>query len=51
MVHLAILKHQFLLAKRMIEDYGADPHTLNINGSNLVHILFANFHYDPENAN
>lgn len=28
----------------------ASPHITNTNGSNAIHILFANYSYDEENA-
>jgi len=49
-LHLCILKHKFELAAHMIEAKGANPHILNPNGSNVMHILFANYMYDEEKA-
>ena len=31
---------------QLIEARNVNPHTLNPNGSNAMHILFANFQYD-----
>lgn len=45
-LHLSVLKHKFDLAYRIIEERGANPHILNPNGSNIMHILFANYMYD-----
>ena len=43
---MSILKHKFELALRMIVECNANPHLLNPNGSNSMHILFANYSYD-----
>ncbi len=42
-LHFSILKHKFELALRMMDECKANPHILNPNGSNAMHILFANF--------
>jgi ankyrin repeat protein len=34
----------------LIESHGANPNALNGNGSNIAHILFANFQQDIEQA-
>lgn len=49
-LHLAILKHKFDLALFMIEEKNANPHILNPNGSNSLHILFANYMYNENQA-
>lgn len=45
-LHLCILKHKFGLALQLVEARAVDPHILNPNGSNAMHILFANFQFD-----
>jgi len=42
-LHLCILKHKFDLAIKVLEENDADPHITNPNGSNAIHILFANY--------
>jgi hypothetical protein len=46
-LHLCILKHWFDLAVQLLENLTPkrtwNPHILNPNGSNAVHIMFANF--------
>lgn len=49
-LHLCILKNKFLLASRLLSVNKANPHITNPNGSNAMHILFANFHFDLDNA-
>ena len=49
-LHLCILKHRFELAMSLIEEKVANPHILNPNGSNVMHILFANFMYNEVEA-
>ena len=49
-LHLCILKHKFDLASHLILDKGANPHILNPNGSNSMHILFANYMFDEVKA-
>jgi hypothetical protein len=49
-LHLTILRHQFGLAKKLIERYGANAGSLNGNGSNIAHILFANFSQNTATA-
>lgn len=49
-IHMSILKHNFVLALRLIEEKGVFPHSLNSNGSNAMHVLFANFMSDEDNA-
>ena len=51
--HLCILKHKFALAFKMIEEGSslrADPSITNPNGSNAIHIIFANYNFDEDNA-
>jgi ankyrin repeat protein len=45
-LHLCILKHKFGQALYLLDVKKVNPHTLNPNGSNALHILFANFQYD-----
>lgn len=40
-LHMCILKHKFGLALNILER--VDAHILNPNGSNSMHILFANY--------
>jgi len=47
-LHLCILKHKFKLAQKLIIQNNANPHITNPNGSNAMHILFANFMFDQE---
>ena len=49
-LHMSILKHKFELAIRLLDEKGVFPHSLNSNGSNAMHVLFANFMYDEVNA-
>lgn len=46
-LHLCILKHWFAQAIQILENKNPkrtwNPHILNPNGSNAMHILFANF--------
>lgn len=49
-LHLTILRHQFDLARTLIERHGANANALNGNGSNIAHILFANFSQNAEAA-
>ncbi len=46
-LHLCILKHWFAQAIQILENKSPkrtwNPHILNPNGSNAMHILFANF--------
>ena len=49
-LHVSILKHKFDLALLMLDRYRANPHILNPNGSNALHILFANFSTDLDLA-
>ena len=45
-LHLCILKHKFTQALYLIESRKVNAKTLNPNGSNAMHILFANFQFD-----
>jgi ankyrin repeat protein len=45
-LHLCILKHKFTLASKLLTVNKATPHITNPNGSNAMHILFANYHFD-----
>jgi len=45
-LHLCILKHKFGLGLQLIENKKVNPGILNPNGSNSMHILFANFQFD-----
>lgn len=42
-LHSAVFKHKFLLANEMVAKYGADINVNNTYGSNVLHILFANY--------
>ena len=35
---------------RVLAENHANPHIINPNGSNAMHILFANFQFDEDNA-
>lgn len=47
---MCILKHKFDLAMQLIDEKGVNPHCLNANGSNAMHVLFANYMYDEVNG-
>lgn len=49
-LHLCILKHKFLLACKLLQTNKANPHITNPNGSNALHILFANYQFDTDFA-
>lgn len=47
-LHLCILKHRFGQALQLIETKQVNHHVLNPNGSNALHILFANYQFDSQ---
>jgi hypothetical protein len=49
-LHLSILKHKFSLALRILNLDTVNPHITNTNGSNAIHILFANYAFEEENS-
>lgn len=49
-LHLSILKHKFSLALTMIEEKDINTHNVNPNGSNAMHVLFANYMFDEQHA-
>jgi ankyrin repeat protein len=44
-LHLCILKHKFKLAMEVLKGDKVNVHSLNPNGSNCLHILFANYSF------
>jgi hypothetical protein len=48
-LHLCILKHKFKLALDLLKGDKINVHCLNPNGSNCMHILFANFSFSEGN--
>ena len=42
-LHIAIMKHKYEIANRMLKMRGVNPNVTNEHGSNPLHILFANF--------
>jgi hypothetical protein len=49
-LHMCILKHRFDLAVKLLDSTkrSLNPHITNSNGSNAMHILFANFNFGQE---